>query len=289
MSSDNMKESTLDVGDGINLWYRTWGNSSGIPVLFVHGGPGNCVADYEGINEKFFSKEHYFVVEVDQRGTGNSQPSVRDDYQHMQKYKDISITQMAADFEQIREKLDIPKWLVFGGSWGSTLGLYYAESYPSKCLGLIIRGIFLNTKDEFDAVYSQKPFEEDAKRLKEFNTFFELASKEAKNSEEEMVDPNDSERIIRLYERMIMRGDRDAIWRFHVFENNLMEEDETKLLDPLKISEDDFRTALSVSFFEARLFLRGTFEDPLTLIEDVKKLKEGSSGSVKNLGCSRDW
>lgn len=125
--------------------------------------------------------------------------------------------------------------MVFGGSWGSTLGLYYAENYPSKCLGLIIRGIFLNTKDEFDAVYSQKPFEADAKRLAEFNTFFELASNEAKNSQEQTLDPNDSERMIRLYEKMIVRGDRDAIWRFYVFENNLVEEDESKLLDPLKV------------------------------------------------------
>ncbi|XP_066931270.1 probable proline iminopeptidase [Clytia hemisphaerica] len=280
MSSET-KESLFDVGNGIKLWYRTWGNSTGIPVLFVHGGPGNCVADYDGINEKFFNKEQYFVVEIDQRGTGNSLPSVRDGHKNMPMYKDISITQMAADFEKIRQELGISQWLVFGGSWGSTLGLYYAENYPSKCLGLIIRGIFLNTKDEFDAVYSQKPFEADAKRLAEFNTFFELASNEAKNSQEQTLDPNDSERMIRLYEKMILRGDRDAIWRFYVFENNLVEEDESKLLYPLKVSEGEFPTALSVSFFEARLFLRGTFEHPLTLMEDVKKLKEGTTGPVK--------
>lgn len=104
MSSET-KESLFDVGDGIKLWYRTWGNSTGIPVLFVHGGPGNCVADYDGINEKFFNKEQYFVVEIDQRGTGNSLPSVRDGHKNMPMYKDISITQMAADFEKIRQEL----------------------------------------------------------------------------------------------------------------------------------------------------------------------------------------
>ena len=148
------EQNLLDIGEnGIKLWYQTWGNrSSGIPVLFVHGGPGNCVADYEGINGKFFDKNRFFVIEVDQRGTGKSQPSVRDDFTNMKKYLDISINKMSADFELVREKLGIQKWLVFGGSWGSTLGLHYAQTYPVRCLGLIIRGIFLNTKEEFDAV-----------------------------------------------------------------------------------------------------------------------------------------
>ena len=71
------KESLLEVDEGIQVWYQTWGNlESGIPVLFVHGGPGNCVADYEGINEKFFDKTRFFVIEVDQRGTGKSQVTV---------------------------------------------------------------------------------------------------------------------------------------------------------------------------------------------------------------------
>ena len=131
--------------------------------------------------------------------------------------------------------LGIQKWLVFGGSWGSTLGLYYAQKFPSKCLGLIIRGIFLNTKDEFDAVYAQKSFEDNPHRLNEFKTFFELGSQEAKKLGEADLDPNDSERFLRLYESMILNGNQDAIWRFHVFENNLMEEDSSKLLDPLKV------------------------------------------------------
>ena len=79
--------------------------------------------------------------------------------------------------------------MVFGGSWGSTLGLYYAQTYPSKCLGLIIRGIFLNTKDEFDAVYAQKSFKNNPQRLNEFNTFFELGAEEAKSLGQETLGP----------------------------------------------------------------------------------------------------
>ena len=113
----------FDIGNGLKLWYQTWGNKEGIPVIFVHGGPGNCVADYAGVNANFFDKNKYFVVEVDQRGTGKSTPSVRDDYRNMKYYMDITIDKMAADFELIRKGLNIEKWLVFGGSWGSTLGI----------------------------------------------------------------------------------------------------------------------------------------------------------------------
>ena len=106
LSMSQAEENLLDIGKGMKLWYRTWGNiTKGIPVLFVHGGPGNSVDDYEGINEKFFDKDKFYVVEVDQRGTGKSQPSVRDDYKNMKLYMDISISQMANDFEQIRENL----------------------------------------------------------------------------------------------------------------------------------------------------------------------------------------
>lgn len=123
-------------------------------------------------------------MEVDQRGTGKSEPSVRVDFKHMQHYLDISIAQMSADFEKVREHLRIPQWLVFGGSWGSTLGLDYAQRYASACLGLIIRGIYLNTRQEFDAIYSRSPFLDDPRRLAEFDTWQELAVAEAaRNSE----------------------------------------------------------------------------------------------------------
>ena len=129
-------------------------------MLFVHGGPGNSIVDYDEMvgggwgaaNARFFDPEMWFVVEVDQRGTGKSQPSVRDSVDHMAFFKDITIADMSADFEAVRECLGLTQWLVFGGSWGSTLGLDYAERYPDRCLGLIIRGIFLNTEDEFNAM-----------------------------------------------------------------------------------------------------------------------------------------
>ena len=122
------------------------------------------------MNARFFDADVFRVVEVDQRGTGLSQPSTRDDFTAMAKYADISIAQMSDDFERVRKSLGIERWLVFGGSWGSTLGLDYALSYPDQCLGLILRGIFLNTAAEFDAIYKRDSFLGNARRLGEFGT-----------------------------------------------------------------------------------------------------------------------
>ena len=195
-----------------------------------------------------------------------SQPSVQEDYRNMKEYLDVSIDDMSADFELLRKHLHIEKWLVFGGSWGSTLGLDYAERYPEHCLGLIIRGIFLNTRPEFDAVYARSSFNGNERRLKEFDIFHELADQEVARVGDEPLDPGDTERFIRVYESMILRGDKDAIWRFFVFENNLMEEKPENLFDPFTIDQRKYPEATSVSFFETRLFLKGTFEDPIDLL-----------------------
>lgn len=268
-SIEQAEEAMLDLAGGISLWYHIWGNPNGIPVIFIHGGPGNCVGDYDGINAFFFEADQFRVVEVDQRGTGRSQPSVRSHHENMQQYLGISIEMMSADFEALRECLGIERWLVFGGSWGSTLGLDYAERYPQRCLGLILRGIYLNTPAEFEAIYTRKPFLDNERRLAEFDTFFEVAAREAVRRGEPELDPDDAERFIRLYEDLIVAGDREAIWRFYVFESNLIEEDPTKLLDPIEIHEASFAEAMSVSFFETRLFIRGTYEEPIDLLERV--------------------
>jgi pimeloyl-ACP methyl ester carboxylesterase len=258
-------EHRLELEGGLSLWYRTWGNHSGTPVLFVHGGPGQCVADYQDLNAKFFEADNFFVVEVDQRGTGSSQPSVRDDFQHMQLYTNISIGLMSSDFERVRETLNIERWLVFGGSWGSTLGLDYAERFPERCLGLIVRGIYLNTLDEFDAIYARKSFADSARRMSEFDTFFELAAEEASRLGQPALDPNDSRRFIGLYESMILAGNRDAIWRFYVFENNLMEEDPTQLMDPLTVGTGPDFAEAQVSYLHTLLH----FIPPLCLLVGV--------------------
>lgn len=257
----------------MKIWYRTWGNRhTGVPVLFVHGGPGNAIADYYNGNKDFFDDRAFFVVEVDQRGTGLSQPSVRDSWHNMRYYQDISIDVISADFERVRESLGIEQWLVWGGSFGSTISINYGTRYPERCLALILRGIYLDTEPEVRAVYSQSTYEKNPKRLREFKIFHDYAAMNAEKEGEEPLDLNDSERIVRIYERMIQAGDRYAIWHWHVFENNLMEEDPRNILDPDTINEEFFPEAQSVAFFETRLWLHGSYEAPVNLLSRIDQL-----------------
>jgi len=92
---------------------------------------------------------------------------------------------------------------------------------------------------------------------------------------------------VTVYEDLIRAGDRDAIWRFYVFENNIIEEDPSKLLDPLAVDEAEFAEAMSVSFFEARLFLKGTYEAPVQLLGE--RLKQLSANTVTGRPAVRTW
>lgn len=114
------------------LYYEQCGNPNGKPVVFLHGGPGaGLVTDYR----RFFDPEVYRIVLFDQRGAGQSLPHA--------SLEDNSTWHLVSDIEKLREHFGVDQWLVFGGSWGSTLALTYAETHPEKVRALILRGIFL--------------------------------------------------------------------------------------------------------------------------------------------------
>jgi proline iminopeptidase len=115
------------------------GNPDGAPVLFVHGGPG---AGCSTVDRRFFDPRAFRVVLVDQRGAGRSTP--------LGELRENTIDALVADFELVRTRLGIARWHVFGGSWGSTLGLYYAERHPERVLSLCLRGIWLLRQIEID-------------------------------------------------------------------------------------------------------------------------------------------
>jgi proline iminopeptidase len=121
------------------LYFEQCGRPDGIPVLFVHGGPG---AGCSTTDRRFFDPSAFRVVLVDQRGAGRSTP--------LGELVDNTIDDLVADFERIRERLGIERWHVFGGSWGSTLGLYYAQRHPERVLSLCLRGIWLLRQLEVD-------------------------------------------------------------------------------------------------------------------------------------------
>lgn len=115
------------------------GDPRGIPVLFVHGGPG---AGCSPASRRFFDPRGFRVVFVDQRGAGRSTPGG--------EVRENTIDLLVEDFERVRERLGIARWHLFGGSWGSTLGLYYAERHPERVLSLCLRGIWLLRAFEID-------------------------------------------------------------------------------------------------------------------------------------------
>jgi len=127
----------LRVSDLHEIHVEQVGNPEGRPVIFFHGGPG---AGISPLHRRFFDPSFWRVILFDQRGSGRSTP--------LGEVRENSTWDLVADAERIRERLGIEKWLVFGGSWGSTLGLAYAETHPERCTGLILRGIFLSRKSE---------------------------------------------------------------------------------------------------------------------------------------------
>lgn len=121
------------------MYWETCGHPDGIPVVFLHGGPG---AGCSVRHRQLFDPRVYRAVLYDQRGAGRSTP--------LGELRDNTTPQLIADLERLREHLRIDRWLVFGGSWGSTLAIAYAEAHPQRCLGLILRGIFLCRDSEID-------------------------------------------------------------------------------------------------------------------------------------------
>ena len=129
----------LAVSARHNLYYEEVGNPRGVPVVFLHGGPGSGLfPDYR----RFFDPAHYRVVLFDQRGSGRSTPHA--------ELAENTTWDLVADIERLREALGIARWIVFGGSWGSALGLAYAVTHRERVLGLVLRGIFLCRKSEID-------------------------------------------------------------------------------------------------------------------------------------------
>ena len=130
---------TLRLDARHTMYWEQSGNSRGVPVLFLHGGPG---AGATPVHRRFFDPEYWRIVIFDQRGAGRSTP--------LGEIADNTPAHLVADIEHLRSALGIDKWLVFGGSWGSTLALDYAETHPLRCSGLVLRGIFLCRRAEIE-------------------------------------------------------------------------------------------------------------------------------------------
>jgi len=141
-SIEPFKRFTLAVGDGHELYVEVCGTPGATPVVVLHGGPGAGISPFM---RRFFDPARYMIVLFDQRGTGRSNPRG--------KLEANTTWYLVEDIERIREHLGLDRWQVFGGSWGSTLALLYAQRHPERVAALILRGIFTMTRAELTWFY----------------------------------------------------------------------------------------------------------------------------------------
>ncbi|HID48585.1 MAG TPA: prolyl aminopeptidase [Chromatiales bacterium] len=225
------------------------GEPKGLPVLFVHGGPGSGC---EPFHRRFFDPEKYRIVLFDQRGAGRSTPHAELDHN--------TTRDLVADMETIREHLGIDKWVLFGGSWGATLSLVYAETHPERVHGLILRGIFLCRPQEIRWFY-----QEGANRI-----FPDLW--------QDFIRPiPEAERgdLVKAYHKRLT-GD-DEVGRMAAAKAWSIWEGRTATLQPRQSVVDHFsdpHTALSLARIEAHYFVHQAFLEDNQILRDIDRLQD---------------
>lgn len=238
----------LAVDGQHEIYVEESGNPRGIPVLFVHGGPG---AGCEDKHRSYFDPTLYRIVLFDQRGAGKSRPHASLD--------DNTTPLLVSDMERIRNELGIDKWVLFGGSWGSTLSLVYAETHPERVLGLILRGIFLCRPQEIHWFY-----QDGAHRL--FPDYWQ-----------DFIAPipeNERHDLLHAHHRRLTGNDEVA--RMRSAEAWSVWEGRTATLLPKKEVVDFFsdpHVALSLARIEAHYFVNHIFLRPNQILHDAIRLK----------------
>ena len=244
----------LAVDDVHTLYLEEVGNPEGIPAVFLHGGPG---AGCETYHRRFFDPERYRVVLFDQRGAGRSTPHA--------ELRNNTTWDLVADIERIREHLGIERWLLFGGSWGSTLALAYAETHPERVSGLILRGVFLCRPHEIQWFYQQG-----ASRL--FPDFWEDFVSP--------VDPADRHDMLTAYYRLLTGPDEvrrlAAAKAWSVWEGRT-----ATLVSDERVASHfaQAHVALSMARIECHYFMNDAFLEPNQLLERASRL-DGIPGVI---------
>ncbi len=240
---------SIKVGGKHTLYAEESGSADGIPVLFLHGGPG---AGCEAYHRCFFDPCRYRIILFDQRGAGRSLPHA--------DLTENTTAHLISDMEAIRAMLGVDRWLLFGGSWGSTLALAYAECYPERVLGLILRGIFLCREHEIHWFYQQG-----ASRI--FRDYWEdfIA----------LIPEEERGNLLQAYHKRLTGSDELA--RMAAAKAWAIWEGRTASLIANESIVKHFaapRTALSVARIECHYFINGAFMRPNQLLEDAGRIAD---------------
>ena len=238
----------LRVSDLHELYVEQAGNPAGRPVIFFHGGPG---AGISPLHRRFFDPSFWRVILFDQRGSGRSTP--------LGEVRENTTADLVADAERIRERLGVDKWLVFGGSWGSTLGLAYAEAHPERCTGLILRGIFLSRKAE--VVWT-------------FGGGLQRIFPDAWAAFLSILDEPEKADVLAAYHRRLNSSDT-AVQRQAALSWNRWEELASHLVaDVPLVAEEDVPAEIALARIEAHYFVNSAFFSPEDqLLRDVGRIR----------------
>jgi proline iminopeptidase len=231
------------------LYVEECGNPDGIPVVFLHGGPG---AGFQPWNRRFFDPELYRIVLFDQRGSGKSTPHA--------SLEGNTTQALVADIERLREFLGVDRWLVFGGSWGSTLGLAYAEAHPDRVTGLILRGIFLCRDQDLRWFYQDGASHVFPDAWEEYERIIPAAERHD---------------FMRAYYKRLTGTDEIA--RMAAAKAWSIWEGMCSTLRPSNSVVDHFadpHTAFSLARIECHYFVNDTFMQPGQLLADAHKLAD---------------
>jgi proline iminopeptidase len=240
----------LQVSPVHTLYYEQSGNPEGTPVVFLHGGPG---AGTSADHRRYFDPEAYRIVVFDQRGAGKSTPHA--------SLEENTTWDLVADIERLREHLGIDRWTVFGGSWGSTLALAYAETHPERVRALVLRGIFLCRPKEITWFYQSGA---DAIFPDLFEQYASVIPQEERGD------------MVKAFYRQLTSED-DAVRLAAAQAWSMWEGRTLKLiLDPETVAHfEDPHLALSLARIECHYFMNNCFfETENWLLENVDRIRE---------------